>query len=262
MVIMQLNSLLYASLPRWSGENQKRVLESFKSILMKLKSRKSPILRKLRVHTRDFQDFSPAKICFVQFSVRCLLSFQRHTDHYRVYPWFVSPLARQEVCQYCLLCKHKVDQECFSTTWAFLIALHSATHHRKSTLGVCIWVFVSKHTWEDSYGYLAAFPIHCRHTAESRLNILLKLFNAVSPDLRTKLIGVLLYGTRNMSEPSCRVISWLRAALHPNCQFNYVLRGAHQLDDLFLHDYHIIVNGNLFAEMTAFIFQLPAQQVL
>ena len=82
-------------------------------------------------------------------------------------------------------------KDLLSSTWAFLMALDSATHQGRSYLDVCIRVFVSKRLWQVFNFHVAALPIQDRHTGEVMFEMIVKLFDAVCPQWKTMLLAVL-----------------------------------------------------------------------
>lgn len=153
-------------------------------------------------------------------------------------------------------------KDLLSDAWAFSMALDSATHQSRSYLDVRIRVFVSKRQWNVFNFHLAALPMHERHTGEVMFLMIVKLFDVVCPEWKTKLLGVSSDGARNMTGRFAGVVTRLGKALAQNCELIRIWCGAHQLDLVIQHVMDTVVKENFFSVMTAFISHLGRQQIL
>jgi len=146
-------------------------------------------------------------------------------------------------------------------SWAFSIALDSATHQSTSYLDLRFRIFLPAF-YDIVNVHAAAFPMFDRHIGEVMYKMVTVFLNVMCPIWIVRLLGISSDGARNMTGRVAGVVTHLSNAMHNECPFIRVWCGAHQLDLIMEYIMNSIVKERFFTTMTGFITHLTRQQNL
>ncbi len=114
-------------------------------------------------------------------------------------------------------------------SWAFSLALDSATHQSTSFLDLCFRIFVPNyHSIVNLHGCTLLMFDH--HTRDIMSTMVSKFLTVLYPDWTIRLLGLTSNGARNMTGRVAGVVTRLDAAMHNDCCLIRIWCGAHQLD--------------------------------
>jgi branched-subunit amino acid transport protein len=143
-------------------------------------------------------------------------------------------------------------------SWAFSIALDSATHQSTSYLDLRFRIFVPEfNNIINLHG--CALPMFDRHTGEVMFTMVNSFLSILCPDWTIRLLGVTSDGARNMTGRVAGVVTRLDNAMHDACQLTRIWCGAHQLDLVMEHIMSNVVKERFFSILTGFITHLTRQ---
>ena len=131
-------------------------------------------------------------------------------------------------------------------SWAFSIAIDSATHHSISYLDLRFRIFSKKHS-DVFHFHGCALPMHDRHTGEVMFDMLCMFLNVLCPNWQVSMLGVASDGARNMTGRAAGVVTRLQNYMQANCPLLRVWCGAHQLDLVMEHIMTGVVGNNFFS---------------
>ncbi len=118
------------------------------------------------------------------------------------------------------------DFLCYS--WAFSLALDSATHQSTSFLDLCFRVFIPNyHSIINLHG--CALLMFDRHTRDIMSTMVNKFLIVLCPEWTIRLLGLTSNGACNMTRRVTGVVTRLDAAMHSDCSLIWIWCGAHQL---------------------------------
>jgi len=101
-------------------------------------------------------------------------------------------------------------------SWAFSLALDSATHQSTSFLDLRFRVFIPNyHSIVNLHG--CTLPMFDRHTGDIMSTMVNKFLIVLCPDWTIRLLGLTFDGARNMSGRVAGVVTCLDAAMHSDC---------------------------------------------
>ena len=144
-------------------------------------------------------------------------------------------------------------------SWAFSIALESATHQSTSYLDLRFRLFVPEFIdLVNLHG--CALPMFDRHAGEVMFTMVNTVLSILCPDWNICLLGVISDGARNMTGRVAGVVPRLDNAMHDACHFTRIWCGAHQLDLVMDEDITSnVVKERFFSILTGFITHLTRQ---
>ena len=146
-------------------------------------------------------------------------------------------------------------------SWAFSIAVDSATHQSTSYLDLRFRVYSRKH--RDFFNlHGCALPMHDRHTGQVMFDMLCRFLSVLCPKWQASMLGVASDGARNMTGRAAGVVTRLQNYMHDNCPLFRIWCGAHQLDLVMEHIMTEVVGNSFFNVMLKFISHLSRQQKL
>jgi hypothetical protein len=146
-------------------------------------------------------------------------------------------------------------------SWAFSIAIDSATHQSTSYLDLRFRVYSRKH--RDFFNlHGCALPMHDRHTGQVMFDMLCRFLCVLCPKWQVSMLGVASDGARNMTGRAAGVVTRLQNYMHDNCPLFRIWCGAHQLDLVMEHVMTEVVGNSFFNVMLKFISHLSRQQKL
>ena len=100
-------------------------------------------------------------------------------------------------------------------TWAFLIAIESATHWSTSYLDMRIRMYLPNYKSIENFHFMA-FPMHNRHTGALMYETVINFLDIVDPDWHVQLLSISNDSARSMTrggarscEPSVRGCTWM-----------------------------------------------------
>ncbi|CAN5966279.1 unnamed protein product [Sphagnum jensenii] len=114
-------------------------------------------------------------------------------------------------------------------SWAFSIALDSATHQSTSYLDLRFRIFLPAF-YDIVNVHAAALPMFDWHTGEVMYKMVAVFLNVMCPVWTVRLLGISFDGARNMMGRVAGVVTHLTNAMHNECPLIRVWCGAHQLD--------------------------------
>jgi branched-subunit amino acid transport protein len=143
-------------------------------------------------------------------------------------------------------------------SWAFSIALDSASHQSTTYLDLRFQVFIPHYkNIVNLHG--CALPMFDRHTGKVMFTMVSTFLNVLCPDWNIRLLGIPFDGARNMTGRVAGVVTRLNNAMHGACQLARIGCGAHQLDLVMEEIMSNIVKERFFSIMTGFITRLTRQ---
>ena len=146
-------------------------------------------------------------------------------------------------------------------SWAFSIAIDSATHQSTSYLDLRFRVYSRKH--RDFFNlHGCALPMHDRHTGQVMYDMLCRFLSVLCPKWQVSMLGVASDGARNMTGRAAGVVTRLQNYMHNNCPLFRIWCGAHQLDLVMEHVMTEVVGNSFLNVMLKFISHLSRQQKL
>lgn len=171
---------------------------------------------------------------------------------------------RQEVSMFarvgCAINLQRIS-DVLKQSWAFSIAIDSATHQSTSYLDLRFRVY--SRSSRDIYNlHGCALPLHDRHTGEVMHDMIEKFLSVVCPHWKIALLGVASDGARNMTGRAAGVVTRLQRSMHEKCPMIRIWCGAHQLDLVMEHIMTTVVNDSFFSVMLKFITHLSRQNKL
>jgi hypothetical protein len=104
--------------------------------------------------------------------------------------------------------------------WAFSLALDSAAHQNTAYLDVRIRVYVTRLRSIVNL-HVCALPFHDLHTGEAMFRMVVKLFDVLCAEWRSKLLAVSSDGARNMTGRLAEVVSRLAKAIMLGSGFSW-----------------------------------------
>jgi hypothetical protein len=146
-------------------------------------------------------------------------------------------------------------------SWAFSIALDSATHQSTSYLDLRFRIFLPAF-YDIVNVHAAALPMFDRHTGEVMYKMVVSFLNVMCLVWTVRLLGISSDGARNMTGRVADVVTHLNNAMHNECPLIRVWCRAHQLDLIMEYIMNSIVKEHFFMTMTGFITHLTQQQNL
>jgi hypothetical protein len=146
-------------------------------------------------------------------------------------------------------------------SWAFSIAIDSATHQSTSYLDLRFRIY-SKSSKDIHNLHGCALPLHDRHTGEVMHDMISKFLSVLCPHWRIALLGVASDGARNMTGRASGVVTRLQRSMHEKCRMIRIWCGAHQFDLVMEHIMTKVVHESFFSVMLRFITHLSRQQKL
>jgi len=146
-------------------------------------------------------------------------------------------------------------------SWAFSLALDSATHQSTSFLDLRFRVFIPNyHSIVNLHG--CALPMFDRHTWDIMSTMVSKFLTVLYPNWTIRLLGLTSDEAHNMTGRVASVITRLDAAMHSDCSLIQIWCGAHQLDLVMEDIMSNAIKERFFSVMTGFITHLTHQQNL
>jgi len=143
-------------------------------------------------------------------------------------------------------------------SWAFSIALDSATHQSTSFLNLRFRIFVPNyHSIVNLHG--CTLPMFDRHTGDIMSTMVSKFLTVLCLDWTIRLLGLTSDGARNMTRRVAGVVTRLDVAMHSDCSLIRIWCGAHQLDLVMEDIMNNVIKERLFLVMTRFITHLTRQ---
>ena len=117
-------------------------------------------------------------------------------------------------------------------TWAFLIAIETATHWSTSYLDLRIRMYLPNYKSIENFHFMA-FPMHNRHTGALMYETVINFLDIVDPDWHVQLLSISNDSARSMTRGGQGVVNRLcEAALE---WVYWIWCGAHQLDIFMQH---------------------------
>jgi hypothetical protein len=114
-------------------------------------------------------------------------------------------------------------------SWAFSLALDSATHQSTSFLDLGFRIFVPNyHSIVNLHG--CTLPMFDRHTGDIMSTMVNKFLTMLCPDWTIRLLGLTSDGACNMTGWVAGVVTRLDVAMHSDYSLIRIWCGAHQLD--------------------------------
>jgi hypothetical protein len=146
-------------------------------------------------------------------------------------------------------------------SWAFSLALDSATHQNTSFLDLRFRIFVPNyHSIVNLHG--CTLPMFDRHTGDIMSTMVSKFLTVLCPDWTIRLLGLTSDGARNMTRRVAGVVTRLDAAMHSDCSLIRIWCGAHQLDLVMEDIMNNVIKERFFSVMIGFITHLTRQRNL
>jgi len=146
-------------------------------------------------------------------------------------------------------------------SWAFSLALVSATHQSTSFLDLRFRIFVPNyHSIVNLHG--CTLPMFDRHIGDIMSTMVSKFLIVLCPDWTIHLLGLTSDGARNMTGRVAGVVTRLDAAMHSDYSLIRIWCGAHQLDLVMEDIMNNVIKERFFLVMTGFITHLTQQQNL
>jgi len=146
-------------------------------------------------------------------------------------------------------------------SWAFSLALDSATHQSTSFLDLCFRIFVPNyHSIVNLHG--CTLPMFNRHTGDIMSTMVNKFLTVLCPDWTIHLLSLTSDRARNMIGRVAGVVTRFDATMHSDCSFIRIWCGAHQLDLVMEDIMNNVIKERFFSVMTGFITHLTRQQNL
>jgi len=143
-------------------------------------------------------------------------------------------------------------------SWAFSLALDSATHQSTSFLDLRFRVFIPNYnSIVNLHG--CTLPMFDRHTGDIMSTMVNKFLTVLCPDWTIRLLGSTSDGARNMTGWVVGVVTRLDAAMHSDCSLIQIWCGAHQLDLVMEDIMNNVIKERFFSIMTGFITHLARQ---
>jgi hypothetical protein len=140
-------------------------------------------------------------------------------------------------------------------SWAFSLALDSATHQSTSFLDLRFRVFIPNyHSIINLHG--CTRPMFDRHTGDIMSTMVNKFLTVLCPDWTIRLLGLTYDGARNMTRRVAGVVICLDVAMHSDCSLIRIWCGAHQLDLVMEDIMNNVIKERFFSVMTGFITHL------
>ena len=147
--------------------------------------------------------------------------------------------------------------ELMMQAWAYSIALDGSNKGTSAYLDVRLRIFSS----QDIHNlHLLAIPMFDRHTGEYMFNITAKLFQALDPNWKDKIIGVTSDGAANMTGNQRGLATRLEQVALPG--FHRVWCALHQLDLVVQKAVLNFFNDDFYSTLTGIIGYLRRQQNL
>ncbi len=146
-------------------------------------------------------------------------------------------------------------------SWAFSLALDSATHQNTSFLDLRFQVFIPNyHSIINLHG--CALPMFDRHTRDIMSTMVSKFLTVLCLDWTIRLLGLMSNKARNMTGRIASVVTCLNVVMHSDCSLIRIWCGAHQLDLVMEDIISNVIKERFFSIMTRFIIHLTRQQNL
>jgi hypothetical protein len=146
-------------------------------------------------------------------------------------------------------------------SWAFSIAIDSATHFGTSYLDMRFRIYLKEQC--NIYNFHAcAFPMHERHTGAVIFKMVCQVLDELCPNWRVSLISATTDGAANMTGRLSGAVTLLQNHMHEGCDLFRIWCGAHQLDLVMQHAFTHVVHDNFHSKMMQFISHLTRQQKL
>jgi hypothetical protein len=143
-------------------------------------------------------------------------------------------------------------------SWAFSLALNSATHQSTSFLDLRFRVFIPNyHSIVNLHG--CTLPMFDRHTGDIMSTMVNKFLTVLCPNWTIRLLGLTSDGARNMTGWVDGVVTRLDVAMHSDCSLIRIWCGAHQLDLVMEDIMNNVIKERFFSVMTGFITHLTRQ---
>jgi hypothetical protein len=140
-------------------------------------------------------------------------------------------------------------------SWAFPLALSSATHQSTSFLDLRFQVFIPNyHSIVNLHG--CALLMFDRHIGDIMSTMVSKFLTVLCPDWTIRLLGLMFDEARNMTRRVAGVVTCLDAARHSDCSLIRLWCGAHQLDLVMEDIMSNVIKERFFSIMTGFITHL------
>ena len=146
-------------------------------------------------------------------------------------------------------------------SWAFSIAIDSATHHSTSYLDLRFRIYSKMHRNIFNF-HGCALPMRDRHTGEVMFDMLCRFLTVLCPNWQVSMLGVASDGARNMTGQAAGVVTRLQNYMQDDCPLFRIWCGAHQLDLVMEHIMTGVVGNTFFDIMLKFISHLSRQQKL
>jgi hypothetical protein len=146
-------------------------------------------------------------------------------------------------------------------TWAFSLALDSATHDSTSYLDIRVRYF-DERSCSIVNLHACALPMFDRHTGRVMFDMVAKFLGFICPDWRIRLLGATSDGARNMTGRVEGTLSYLESSLLRELSLIRMWCGGHQLDLVMEHVMNRVVKESFLDVLTAFISHLGRQQTL
>jgi hypothetical protein len=140
-------------------------------------------------------------------------------------------------------------------SWAFSLALDSATHQSTSFLDLRFRIFIPNY-------HGCTLPMFDHHTGDIMSMMVSKFLTVLCPDWTIRLLGLTFDGARNMTGRVAGVVTRLDTAMHSNCSLIRIWCGVHQLDLVMEDIMNNVIKERFFSVMTGFITHLTRQQNL
>jgi len=146
-------------------------------------------------------------------------------------------------------------------SWAFSLALDSATHQSTSFLDLHFRVFIPNyHSIVNLHG--CTLPMFDCHTGDIMSTMVNKFLTMLCPDWTIRLLGLTSDGACNMTGRVTSVVTHFDAAMHNDCSLIRIWCEAHQLDLVMEDIMNNVIKERFFSVMTGFITHLTQQQNL
>jgi hypothetical protein len=151
--------------------------------------------------------------------------------------------------------------ELLQQSWAFSIALDSATHFGMSYLDIRFRLYVKgEKSVVNLHG--CALPMTERHTGKVISQMVCRFLDEICPKWRVSLLAATSDGAANMTGRFSGALTLLQNELHVDCQLIRIWCGAHQLDLVMGQIYQDTVNEHFYTIWLNFISHLTRQQSL
>ena len=146
-------------------------------------------------------------------------------------------------------------------SWAFSIALDSATHFGTSYLDIRFRFYIKEgQKIVNLHG--CTLPMYERHTGDVIAKMTVSFLDQMCPNWRVSLISATSDGAANMTGRFSGAITRIQQHLHAGCDLFRIWCGAHQLDLVMEYVFKHFVRDAFFTGMTDFILHLTCQHKL